>query len=112
MTPHSLCSRRNELMDLLRRVKEVSEKKCLLFNTKKTKIMVIDKQSSGEDFLLDGQVIKEVSEFGYLGSVINTKSDSATEIKTQIGNCKNNHSEYTQHMEKQRLVYRSQAQIS
>ena len=70
----------------------------------KTKIMVIDKQSSGEDFLLHGQVIEEVPEFGYLGSLVNTKSDSTTEIK--IGNCKNNLSEYAQHMEKQRLVYR------
>ena len=36
------CSR-NGLMDLLRRVKETSEKKGLILNTKKTKIMVIDK---------------------------------------------------------------------
>ena len=40
-------------MDLLRRVKAASEKKGLLLNTKKTKIMVIDEQSSGEEFLLD-----------------------------------------------------------
>ena len=65
-----ICSNRNELIDLLRRVKEASEKKGLLLNTKKTKIMVIDKQSSGEDFLLDSQVIEEVSEFGYLGSLV------------------------------------------
>ena len=38
--------------------------------------MVNDKQSTNEDFLLDGQVIEEVSEFGYLGLLINTKSDS------------------------------------
>ena len=63
-------------MDLLRRVKEASEKKGLLLNTKQTKIMVIVKQSSGEDFLLDGKVIEEVSEFGYLGSLVNTKSDT------------------------------------
>ena len=56
-----ICSSRNELVDLLRRVKEASEKKgLLLLNTMKTKIMVIDKQSSGEEFLLNGQVIEEV----------------------------------------------------
>ena len=33
-------------------------------NTKKTKIVVIDKQSGDEEFLLDGQVIEEVSDFG------------------------------------------------
>ena len=79
-----ICSSRNELMDLLRRVKEASKKKGLLLNTKKTKIMVIDKQSSGEDSLLDGQVIEEVSEFGYLWFLINTKSDSTTEIKRRL----------------------------
>ena len=85
-------------MGLLRRVKETSENKGLLLNTKKTKIIVIDKQSSGEDFLLDGQVIEEVSEFGYLGSLINNKSDSTTEIKCRLA---------TARMEKQMLVYRS-----
>ena len=64
--------------------------------------MVIDKQSSGEDFLLDGQVIEEVSEFGYLGSLVNTKSDSTTEIK--IGNCKNILSEYAQHIKAEACV--------
>ena len=39
-------------------------------------------QSSGEDSLLYGQVIEEVSELCYLGSLINTKSDSTTEIKS------------------------------
>ena len=68
-------SSRNELMDLLRRVKEASEKG-LLLSTKKTKIIATDKQSCVEDFLLDGQVIEEVLEFGYLGSFINIKSDS------------------------------------
>ena len=46
--------------------------------------MTIDKQSSGEDFLLDGQVIEEVSEFGYHGSLVNTKSDSTSEIKRRL----------------------------
>ena len=44
-------------------VKQASEKKSLLLITKKTKIMVIDKRNSGEDFLLDGQVIEQVPEF-------------------------------------------------
>ena len=79
-----ICSSRNELMDLLLRVKEASEKKGLLVNTNKTKIMVIDKQSRSEDFLLNGRVIEEVYEFGYLGSLINIKSDSTTEIKRRL----------------------------
>ena len=79
-----ICSSRKELMDLLHRVKQASEKKGLLLNTKKTKIMVMDKQSSGEEFLLDGQKIDEVQDFEYLGSLINIKSDSTTEIKRRL----------------------------
>ena len=41
----------------------VREKTDLLLNTKKTKIVVIDKQSGDEEFMLDGQVIEEVSDF-------------------------------------------------
>ena len=41
-------------------------------------------ECQGPDFLLDSQVIEEVSEFGYLESLINTKSDSTTEIKRKL----------------------------
>ena len=60
-----ICSSRNELINL-RRVKGASEKKGL----------------HQED--TDGQVIGEVSEFGYLGSLIYTKSDSTIEIKRRL----------------------------
>ena len=79
-----ICSSRQELMDLLRRVKEASEKKGLLLNTKKTKIMFLDKEDTGADFSLDGQTIDVVQQFEYLGSLINTKSDSSTEIKRRL----------------------------
>ena len=79
-----VCSSRQELMDLLCRVKDASEKKGLLLNTKKTKIMVLDKDDTGADYLLDGQKIEVVQQFEYLGSLINTKSDSTTEIKRRL----------------------------
>ena len=79
-----ICSSRKELMDLLQRVKEASEKKGLLLNTKKTKIMVMDKEDTGADFSLDEQKIDVVQQFEYLGSLINTKSDSSTEIKRRL----------------------------
>jgi len=79
-----ICSSRKELMDLLRRVKRASERKGLLLNTKKTKIMVLDNDNTGSDFLLDGQKIEVVQQFEYLGSLINTKGDSTAEIKRRL----------------------------
>ena len=69
---------------LLSQVKNASEEKFLLLNTKKTKIMVLDKNDSGADFLLDGQKIELVKQFEYLGSLINNKCDSTTEIKRRL----------------------------
>ena len=48
-------SSRNELMDILCRVN--------FLNTKKTKKIAINMRNDGEDFLLDGKVIEQVSEF-------------------------------------------------
>ena len=47
-------------------------------------IMVLDKNDSGADFLLDGQKIEVVKQFEYLGSLINNKCDSMTEIKHRL----------------------------
>ena len=58
-------------MNLLSQVKSTSEEKGLLLNTKKTKIMVLDKNDSSADFVLDGQKIEVVKQFEYLGSLIN-----------------------------------------
>ena len=40
-----VCSSREELIDLLNRSKQASEEKDLLLNTKKTKIMVVDRDN-------------------------------------------------------------------
>ena len=61
-----------------------SEEKGLLLNTKKTKIMMLDKDDTGSNFLLDGQNIEVVHQFEYPGSLINTKSDSSAEIKRTL----------------------------
>ena len=79
-----LCSSRHDLINLLSHVKSASEEKDLLLNTKKTKIMVLDKNDTGADFLLDGQKIEVVRQFEYLGSLINNKCDSTTEIKRRL----------------------------
>ena len=50
-------------MNLLCRVKRASEEKGLLLNTKKTKIMVMDRDRTSSQFLLDGQKVDEVQQF-------------------------------------------------
>ena len=73
-----ICSSREELLALLKCIKEASEEKGLLLNAKKTKVMVIDRNGTGEDFLIDGQKIEEVEQFEFLGSMIDNKSDSTS----------------------------------
>ncbi len=59
-----VCSSKEELLELLGAVKEAIEKKGLLLNSKKTKIMVpvVDdrRKDQGESFMLNGNVIEEV----------------------------------------------------
>ncbi|XP_072039577.1 uncharacterized protein [Amphiura filiformis] len=69
-----ICSSRGDLLAILKCIKEASEEKGLLLNAKKTKVMVIDRNGTGEDFLIDGQKIEEVKQFEYLGSMIDNKA--------------------------------------
>ena len=79
-----LCSSCQDLMNLLSQVKSASEEKDLLLNNQEAKIMVLNKNDTGADFLLDGQNIEVVKQFEYLGSLINYKCDSTTEIKRRL----------------------------
>jgi hypothetical protein len=79
-----ICSSREELISLLKRIKELSEEKGLLLNTKKTKIMVVDRERTNDGFVIDGQQIEEVKQFEYLGSMINNTGDSTIEIKRRL----------------------------
>ena len=74
-----LSSSKEELVALLKKVKEASISQNLLLNTQfKTKIMVVDKgRERKEDFVLDGEKIGQVENFAYLGSLINIKGRSA-----------------------------------
>ena len=53
-----LFTSKEELLGLLKKVKEASMSKNFLLNTQKTKIMVVDKdRERKEDFVLDGEKI-------------------------------------------------------
>ena len=62
-----LCTSREALLGLLKKVKEASMYQNLLLNTQKTKFMVVDKgRERKDDFVLDGEKIEEVESFVYL----------------------------------------------
>ena len=45
---------------------------------------MVDRNRTKEDFIIDGQQIEEVSQFEYLGSMINNIGDSTVEIKRRL----------------------------
>ena len=80
-----LCPSTEELLGLLKKVKDSRMSQNLLLNTQKTKIMVVDKgRERKEDFVLDREKIEEVESVVYLGSLINTKGSSAQEIRRRL----------------------------
>ena len=68
-----------ELKSLLIRVKEESEKAGLKLNIQKTKIMASSPTTSWQT---DGEMMKTVTDFIFLGSKITADSDCSHEIKT------------------------------
>ena len=72
-------------MQLLSRVEQLSKDKGLLLNTKKTKIMVIDKNRVDHTpFTLDGRPIEEVHSINYLGSTVYREGKCFEEIKRRV----------------------------
>ena len=67
-----------ELMTLLMRVKEESEKVGLKLNIQKTKIMVSGPITSWE---IDGETVETVSDFIFWGSQITADGDCSHEIQ-------------------------------
>ena len=70
-----------ELKSLLMKVKEENEKVGLKLNTQKTKIMASGSITPWE---IDGETVKTVSDFIFLGSKITTDSDCSHEIKRHL----------------------------
>ena len=72
---------REELKNLLMKVKEESEKAGLKLNIQKTKIMASSPINSWE---IDGETVETVSDFIFLGSKIIADGDCSLEIKRRL----------------------------
>ena len=70
-----------ELKSLLMKVKEESEKIGLQLNIQKTKIMASGPITSWQ---IDGETVKTVTDFIYLGSKITADGDCSHEIKRRL----------------------------
>ena len=70
-----------ELKSLLMKVKKESEKVGLKLNIQKTKIMASGPITSWE---IDGETVKTVSDFIFLGSKITAAGDCSHEIKRRL----------------------------
>ena len=77
----TLMAESEELKSLLMKVKEESEKVGLKLNIQKTKIMASDPITSWE---IDGETVKTVSDFIFLGSKITADGDCSHEIKRRL----------------------------
>ena len=67
-----LAGRKEDLAELIRRLRKESEKAGLHFNIKKTKIMTT---AEWETFEIDGEEIQVVTCFSFLGSMIEREED-------------------------------------
>ena len=72
---------KEELKSLLVKVKEESEKAGLKFNIQKTKLMASSPITSWQ---IDGETMKTMTDFIFLGSKITVDSDCSHEIKRRL----------------------------
>ena len=76
-----MAERKEELKSLLMKMKEESEKAGLKLNIQKTKIMTSGPITSWQ---IDGETIKTVTDFLFLGSKITVDGDCSHEIKRHL----------------------------
>ena len=73
------------LEKMIRAVKTHSENQNLFLNAKKTKIMRSDKTTRATNIIIGNDVIEEVPDFDYLGSLITNNGDGIKEVKRRLG---------------------------
>ena len=80
-----LCESKEDLMELLTRMQHLSKENGLLLNTRKTKIIVVDKNRTDDHkFILNWEELEEVKSFVYLGSLINTEVSCMPEVNRRL----------------------------
>ena len=73
------------LEKMIRAVKTHSENQNLFLNANKTKFMRTDKTTRATNIIIGNDVIEEVPDFDYLGSLITNNGDGIKEIKRRLG---------------------------
>ena len=101
MTPPLWQKNKKELKSLLMKVKEESEKAGLKLNIQKKKIMASGPITSWQT---DGEKVKTVTDFIFLGSKITADGDCSHEIKT-LAPWKKSYDQIRQHIKKQRHYF-------
>ena len=91
-----------KLTSLLIRVKEESENAGLKLNIKKTKIMASSPITSWQ---IDGQKVKAVTDFNFLGSKITADGDWSNKIKIMLAPWKECYDKPRQLIKKERLHF-------
>ena len=79
------------LQDLVNAIKDESEKCGLLMNIKKTKVMLLTKDTKEKkvSIHIDHKEVEQVQSFTYLGQLITDDGKSQGEIRSRIGLAKN-----------------------
>ena len=79
-----VCSGEEELIDLLSRIGQAGEERDILLDTRKTKIMVVDRDDNDTDFAMPGNGIEVVNQFEYLGSIVSDRGGSTAEMGRRL----------------------------
>ena len=96
-----MTEREEELKSFLMKVKEESEKVGLKLSIQNTKIMASGPITSWQ---IDGETVKTVTDFSFLGSKTTADGDCRHEIKT-LAPCKKSYDQPRQHIKKQRHYF-------
>ena len=80
-----LSSTSEGLEKMIKSLQNHSESQNLFLNAKKTKIMRSDKTKRATNIIIGGDVIEEVDDFDYLGSLIAKNGDGIKEIRRRLG---------------------------
>ena len=95
--------------NLLMKVKEESEKTGLKLDIRKTKIMASGPITSWQ---IDGETVKTVTDFLFLGSKITADGDCSHEIKKTLAPGKKSYDQPRQHIKKQRPYFADKGPFS